>query len=114
LNGKMIPHVVSRIEADQVFGHRRWLNLKEPPDILSRKLFCRLLVHCQRGRYVEQGHFLDAAGMVQTKTMGDSATAIVTGYQKALVSELPHDFNLVKSHGTKGIVAVVLAVSRLA
>ena len=42
------------------------------------------------------------------------ATAIVTGYQKALVSQLPHDFNLIKYHGTKGIVAVVVAVSWLA
>jgi hypothetical protein len=46
--------------------------------------------------------------------MGDSPAAIVPGYKKALVSELSHDFNLIKGHGMKGIVAVVFAVSRLA
>jgi hypothetical protein len=46
--------------------------------------------------------------------MGNSATAIVPGYQEALVPELSHNFNLIEGHGMKGIVAVVVAVSRFA
>jgi hypothetical protein len=39
--------------------------------------------------------------MVETKPMSDTAATIVPGNQEALMSELPHDFNLIKSHGTK-------------
>jgi hypothetical protein len=46
--------------------------------------------------------------------MGDSAAAIMSGHEESLVPELPHDFNLVKGHGMKGIVTVVVAISGLA
>src|SRR5580658_2384161 len=109
----MIAQVEGRIEANQVFWHRCWLNLKEPPYILSRKFFCRLVVHCQSGRDIEERYFLDGVGVVQTKAVRDSTAAIVPGYQEALVSELSHDLHLIESHSMKGIIAVVVAVSRL-
>jgi hypothetical protein len=39
--------------------------------------------------------------MVETEAMSDPAATIVPGNQEAFMSELPHDFNLIKSHGTK-------------
>jgi hypothetical protein len=39
--------------------------------------------------------------MVETETMSDPAAMIVSCNEEALLSELPHDFNLIKSHGAK-------------
>ncbi|WP_263354098.1 hypothetical protein [Acidicapsa acidisoli] len=57
--------------------------------------------------------FSTVLGVIQTKPMGHSPTKIVSSYQEALVSELSRNLNLIKSHGMKGIAAVVVAVSRL-
>jgi hypothetical protein len=39
--------------------------------------------------------------MVETEAMSDPAATIVSCNEEALMSELAHYFNLIKSHGTK-------------
>src|SRR6266850_5456325 len=110
----MLSHVVFRVQADDVLGHRKRLDLEKPPNITRGEFLIRIAVHREGRRDVHETDLTYAFGMIETKAMCSAGAAVVTRHKKLLMAEVPHRLHLILSHRSKRVVDVALSTVGLA
>src|SRR5438093_12276270 len=65
--------------------------------------------HVARGQYVQQCNLTYMIRMVKRQAMGCARSPVVTGQEKALMSERGHHVHLISSHSAKRVIDVLRA-----
>ena len=96
-----------RIGVNHLFRKRLGLNEEKPPEITSRKLHVRALVHHGRRRNIQERRRSEKLGGIERKAMPDSSSAIVTDIVKGRKSHPLHQLSQITCHDTLGVRRVL-------
>src|SRR5207244_4200760 len=93
--------LASRNCSNHALEHLVWLRHERPVPGIKRPFTGSVAPHVARGQYVQQRDLIYAIRMVKRQPMGCARSPVVTGHEKAVISERGHDVHLILSHSPK-------------
>ena len=74
----MVPQEVFRINVEELFRERLWLNQEEPPEIARGKLLVSAFIHRSRRRNVDEDGLAHQLGPIKRETMPYASPSVMS------------------------------------